>query len=287
MLRIFSSNNHQEEYRRKGYVIIRGLLTAAEVSELKELALSHTKQYVQPFHASHFSDDEDYKMKVHNVLKQVVFNRVKPYLVNFRAVFGNFMVKQPGDNGFLQMHADWAYVNEPENRSLAVWVPLVDTNEQNGCLGVIDGSHRFMNIVRGPRIQQNSFDHDRQWIIDYGTLLPMKAGDAVVYDHALLHFSYANKTTELRPALNVSMVPENAEIIHYSVPEGETQIIKYAVPSDDFFIHYSNFKTPRLGKVIQTLPADKVKYIDRKMENLRFRRMLERVLPFLQKQFYF
>lgn len=286
MFQVFADADLQKSYERKGYVILRGLLPGKEVKELKELALANSSQFVQPFHASHFSNDVTYKMQVHQVLNEVVFGSVKPHLANFRPVFGNFMVKKPGEGGFLQMHADWAYVEEPQMRSMAVWVPLVDTNEQNGCLGVIEGSHRFMNSVRGPRIQQNNFEHDRQWVKDYGTLLPVNAGDGIVYDHALLHFSQANMSGELRPALNVSTVPANAPMIHYCVPEGQSEIMKYTVPSDDFFIHYNNFQTPELGEVIGKLPMSHIKYIDSKMKWLGFRRLCEKVFPPLQHRVY-
>ncbi|CAK9249854.1 unnamed protein product [Sphagnum jensenii] len=179
------------------------------------------------------------------------------------------MIK-PGMNDFaMPLHADWTYVDEDQFRSVAVWIPLIDTNEENGCLGVIEGSHKISEKVRGPNMQQNSYTKDKDWVKKYGKLLPTKAGHAIIFDHALMHFSPPNKFDTIRPALNLSIVPEEAEIYHYCIPEGEKEIEVYKVEDPEFFLKYSHYKRPETDTKIRTLPVDSVKWVDEKMNNFR------------------
>jgi hypothetical protein len=169
-------------------------------------------------------------------------------------------------------------VDELEFCSAAIWIPLIDVNEENGCFGLVEGSHRVTNIIRGPGIKQSSsLERDKVWEKRHGKLIPMKAGDAIIYNHALLHYSPPNKTKAARPALNLSMVPLTADWIHYCKPEGAAQIEMYEVAEPNFYMAYNNFQRPETGILIRTLSPDIIKYIDAKMDwfwlNIIFNRM--------------
>ena len=263
---VFKNPSLQKNFSEKGYVVMP-LLDEAEVQKLLRLFELHKNQYQSPFHTSHFSTDKNYKQQVNDSIIKTVFPKTKVLMVDYRPVFGNFMIKNPGSDYFMPLHADWTYADEDQFRSIAIWIPLVDTDEMNGCLGVIEGSHKVLNKIRGPRIQQSSYRNDKTWVKKFGKLLPVKAGHAVIYDHALMHYSPPNRSGEIRPALNLSMVPEEAEVIHYCIPEGATEIEVYSVKENSFYINYDNYQRPETNSLIKTLPADTVMWIDGKMDN--------------------
>jgi hypothetical protein len=261
---IFRNEEYQKEFSEKGFVQIP-LLPHSAVKELLQFFEQQLTNITEPFHTSHFSADRKYKQTTHDIICQTVFSAIEPLLNDFMPVFGNFMVKQADPNIFMPLHADWTYVDENKHRSIAIWIPLIDTNEENGCLGVIEGSQKIMNKIRGPRIQQSSYTHDKEWAKTRGKLLPTNAGSAIVYDHALLHFSPPNRSGKIRPALNLSLVPKDAEIIHYCIPEGSNEIELYKVENPQFYIHYNNFQRPETGTLVGKLPANVVPFIDEKM----------------------
>jgi hypothetical protein len=210
----------------------------------------------------------------------VVFPKLEPLLKNYMPIFGNLMIKHGMNDYFMPLHSDWTYVNEDEFRSIAAWVPLVDADENNGCLGVIEGSHKVISKIRGPRIQLSGYVNDKNWVKKYGKLLPVKAGTAIIFDHALMHYSPANNTSQSRPALNLSMVPEETEIVHYCIPEGSTEVEMYRVEGSEFFLKYSNFQRPETNSLIGTLPANTIILVDEKMENftpLKKKNLLARI----------
>jgi ectoine hydroxylase-related dioxygenase (phytanoyl-CoA dioxygenase family) len=130
----------------------------------------------------------------------------------------------------------------------------------------VEGSHKITNKIRGPLIQESTRNFNELWASKYGKLLPMKAGDAVFYHHGLLHFSPPNKTNQVRPALNLTVVPEQANCIHFCKPEGSEEIELYRVDGFMFYINYNHFQRPETKSLINKYPTDIVKYIDPHMK---------------------
>lgn len=264
MNKTFVDEKYQKQFEEKGYVLVP-VLGAEQIDVLSDVINKHAAQLEGAFHSTHFSSDAEYKKQAHTFIEETVFPCVAPLLTGHIPIFGNFMVKNPDPHVYMQLHADWAYVEEPSMRSIAVWIPLVDTDEHNGCLGVIEGSHKILNAIRGPGIKQSSYLHDKEWVEKYGKLLPMKAGEAIIYDHALLHYSPANKSGKVRPALNLSVVPDAVPLIHYYSASDTDVIEKYELDSADFFIGYESFKSPKGGKKIAEISRQGFETIDAKM----------------------
>lgn len=278
---VFYNTSLQKHFHKKGYVLLPSLLNASEISSLHTIFSKFQNQYIGSFHTTHFSNDILYKQQVHDAISTLVFPKAAPYLNHFTPLFGNFMVKNPDPSTSMDLHADWTYVDETKSCSAAIWIPLVDVAAENGCLGVIEGSHKVTNIIRGPLIRQSSRQNDKVWAKRYGKLISMKAGDAIIYDHRLLHYSPPNKTLEPRPALNLSVVPEAVSWLHYCMPEGTNEIEIYSVSDSSFFIHYNNYQSPQNGMPIKRIPKETVKYIDSKMEKFWKNQILSKILKWI------
>ena len=256
----------QKDFDDKGYTILRGFLDPIGIEMLLTLFSNFSNEFSGPFHTSHFSSNTAYKQKVHDTISEVIFPKAAEYLNDFQPLFGNFMIKSPDPEVAMDLHADWAYVDEHKVRSAAIWVPLIDVNAQNGCLGIIEGSHKITNAIRGPGIRQSGRIHDNEWASRYGKLIPMKAGDAIIYDHALLHYSPPNKTDKIRPALNFSLKPASAKPwIHYFQLEGSDEIELYSVEDPAFYIRYEHFQRPQTGQFIKKFSSKEIEYIDDRM----------------------
>ncbi len=270
MMTVFNDPLVQKEFERKGYVLFPGLLAGSGLNDLKLLFEKHQHQFKGSFHASHFSTDTFYKREVHDVVSHIVFKSIQLHLHNYVPVFGNFMIKNPDPETAMDLHADWTYVDETKYTSIAVWIPLVDVDADNGCLGVIEGSQNITNIIRGPLIQQSSRTHEKDWEANFGKLLKFKAGDAIVYNHRLLHYSRPNKSASARPAINLSLVPESATVVHYCSLQPGAEIQMHKVENIDFFVNYDYLQSPVMGSLINTLPAATIKYLDKPMQRFRF-----------------
>lgn len=186
---VFLNHKLQKLFLKDGYVLLSNLLDSNDIASLMDVYREYQQEIAAPFHTTHFSKNITYKRAAHNAISKVVFKKIAPFLSNYQPLFGNFMVKNPDPNIALDIHTDWTYVDESTDTSLSIWVPLTDTNLQNGCLGVVKGSHQISNAIRGPLIRESSRNHNDLWASRFGSLLPMQAGDAILYHHGLLHFS--------------------------------------------------------------------------------------------------
>ena len=211
------------------------------------------------FHSTHFLKDRAYKRKEAAFIKRIFQEIVNAHFDDYHVCFSSYMLKKSGPNSTMSLHADWTYVNEEEHVSLAIWCPLIDTSEKNGCIGVVPQSHRILHSVRGPQIPSSFHDYNEYIIENFGKLIPMKAGQALVYDHRLLHYSPPNTSEDDRLAINISMVPKGTELYHFTGSPPSSKIIRYKVQSNDFFIEYDHFEKPDLGEDFRELDNPNVK----------------------------
>ncbi len=282
MNRVFMDTSLQRTFENKGYVVIPSLLTGENILNLKGLSVQFEKQFEGTFHTTHFSTNIDYKQQVHDTISNQAFPKLSPFLNDFIPLFGNFMIKNADGKTSMDLHADWTYVDETKHTSAAVWVPLIDVNEENGCFGLIERSHQITNDIRGPRIRQSTQQNDLAWSKKHGKLIPLKAGDAIIYNHRLLHFSPPNKSKIPRPAFNLTVVPKHVPLVHYCMPECTDEILMYEVQDSQFYILYNHFQKPETGTLIRTLPKNTVKFIDPLMENFRAIQFKNRIKNWLE-----
>jgi ectoine hydroxylase-related dioxygenase (phytanoyl-CoA dioxygenase family) len=263
---IFEDEELNRKFDKEGYVVIPDLITREVLERLNDFYKANPTPVREAFHATHFASDKAYKKRVHEAIASFLAPFVAHLLPGYDMAFGNFMVKEGGGNNPMPLHADWTYVDEQNDTSLAIWLPMVDTDMRNGCLGVIPYSQNLTWHIRGPRIKQCEY-HTQQVLIDsVGKLIPLKAGGAVIYNHKLLHYSTANNSANTRPALNLSLTPKNVKVIHYTMPEGEEQVRKYEVTDFDFYIYYDNFKTPERGVLVDNMDPDNIPAFDEQVK---------------------
>jgi hypothetical protein len=265
--KIFINPQLNEQFHKFGFVKVF-LIDSIKTEDLQTFYNQNPHNSNFEFHSTHFSKDRVYKRKIQKKIIDTFQPALKNVLSNYEVIFGNFMVKQKGENSKMPLHADWTYVDENRYLSLGIWCPLVDTNEKNGMLGVIPYSHNFNQLFRGPKIP-SVFNEYNQYIIEkYGVLIPMKAGEAIIYNHKLLHFSPENTTEQERVAVNIVATPENADIFHYANIDEKIHV--YNASKSNFFVEYDHFEKPECNdfKVLEVINNESInlKIIEKTLE---------------------
>lgn len=269
---VFKDTELQALFEQQGYAIIT-LLNADELKDLNAYFLAQTTPQKEAF-TTFVVNDYAYRKAVDEKIKSVFVNQLNTLLTNYKPLWGNFFSKAPAAPA-MPLHADLQYVNEPTEISLNVWCPLTDTNAENGALGVVPYSHLLINQVRGTNITDSYRINAAAIQKAYGKILELKAGEAVVYDHRLLHFSPANTSDQLRLAATLIMVPENVDLVHfYAEKEGDTTIYKYHLESVDDLL-----KTSFLGKPEHLQPVEVIeKYKPEPLTTNHFEHLFDKVI---------
>lgn len=215
----------------KGYAIFP-LLSAAGIEALSAYYSEFQKENPQHFYSSSHSPDVEFRKKASDFIKSIVTPLLPAVLKDYRVLGGAFVVKPANGKGILQAHQDWNLVDETKSRSYNLWIPLTDVNEQNGAVFVLPESHAKAPTIRGPKIP-SPFKQIEQAIWKYLTPLPMNAGDALLYDHALIHGSPVNQTAADRLGIVIGITTYDCELQIYGMEDG---MIKCYECHEDFFL---------------------------------------------------
>lgn len=226
----------QSRLERDGYVTFP-MLSADEVAELKrgyERLGPAPGDPHKACHSSFHSSDEDYKRAVDATVMGVLGPHIESRFDRQRALPSNYIVKWPGGMSGFGLHQDLTLVDESDHRSVEVWVALDDTDETNGQLWMVPGSHTWLpGNIRGIQAFPFPFAGVTRRVIErHSRPVPVRAGEAVVFNHATLHFSMPNRTDRPRMVAIADLIPEEAEHLHFF---GDGDGVVEAFSIDDTF----------------------------------------------------
>ncbi|MEO0038065.1 MAG: hypothetical protein RIQ59_1276 [Bacteroidota bacterium] len=231
--RIFKEERLQEEFEKNGYVIV-DFYNTDEIQFLLNLYRELHPVDEKGFFPSTFSKDKNYRTTADEQIRKIGSRSIDHYLIDYKIVCGSFIVKSPGEDSIMDVHQDMTLVDESEFTGINIWCPLIDLTENNGLLYALPGSHRFFPTYRGPSlptIYQNVYEEVRNCSVP----LFLKAGQAVLFDQSILHWSKPNLSNEVRPVTNTYFTHKDArfQICYFDNNEnGEVEIFS----QDDFFM---------------------------------------------------
>ena len=257
---IFKDTKQQALFEKQGFLVIPSFLNPEEVQHMDRLFDElHPNLPESSFFAGVYSSDFEYKKRVSEEVKVVYKRTYENTFIDYTPFGGAFLHKISAPDSYLFVHQDWTVVEEKKHVALNIWVPLCDITPDNGPLMVLPGSqYDAYNVLRAPTMRF-FFDHDANAVIDQLEPLIVKAGDAVVLNQSLIHYSPPNVSGKIRKAITAGMKTKDAQMIfHYKDQNSQDDSIEKFEMDDDFFIHFENFfediyKRPTVGKSIGTI----------------------------------
>lgn len=232
---VFKDAVLQQQFDLYGYVVVPFLEETACV-ELRELFFETHQQVPEGFYSSSFSTADEIKERISNRVERLLQQQVAQTFHAVKKLGSCFLNKAPGAAGQMPIHQDWTITDEPAFDSITIWIPLQDVNEQNGAMQVIEGSHRFTTALRAPGMPAPFSAIEPQVRRDLKTL-PMKAGEALIFSHALWHASPPNLSQQSRVVVTYGLIDAQAPLkFYFRKSENEVEVYDTDV---DFFKHYN------------------------------------------------
>jgi phytanoyl-CoA hydroxylase len=121
--------------------------------------------------------------------------------------------------GAVPWHQDKSYWPDANsNPVITVWIPIVDSTLENGCLHIIPGTHRQRVIAHHQETYSGTgfFETDlkiiqresaRRAIVQ----LPVRAGSAILFNDRLLHSSTPNNSDHIRWSVDLRYQPTDQD----------------------------------------------------------------------------
>ncbi len=132
-------------------------------------------------------------------------------------VWSGFVISKPPHSPPLYWHQDgvlWAhpisYTDQPQQYFMMYY--LVNTNQRNGCLRLIPGSHLKRHVLHdlnrdahaGDEVRRASDMRHPAFQRAAGEVdVPVRAGDLIIGDSRLLHSAHANQSDQRRTVLTI------------------------------------------------------------------------------------
>ena len=164
------------------------------------------------------SSDAPYRRRTSELISQVIDAAGTTVFDDFEPFLRGFYCKWPGTPES-DLHWDWSSVDERlGHRAYLMWVALQDTTQKNGQMAVLSRSHLIDNRPRGTHLSlpmSSEFAAREPQAHARVTSVPMRAGEALVFDMGLLHISSPNVTEEPRLAAVTGWHPSGVSLSYY------------------------------------------------------------------------
>ncbi|MGI9111075.1 MAG: phytanoyl-CoA dioxygenase family protein [Gaiellaceae bacterium] len=195
-------------FQDNGYLLCRDVYDAGEVEEMRGAleriletvaGTTHDENHawsdvaqeavLKGFHNVQYHDAAFTRAAANPRLLEVLTRVIGP---DVQLHHTKMLVKPPEQGAPFPMHQDYPYFPHTRHSVVAASVHLDDTNEENGCLRVVAGSHKQGPLeARGP---SRSLDVP----LEDGAPLPARAGDVLLFSYLTIHGSGLNTSDAAR-----------------------------------------------------------------------------------------
>tara|TARA_B100000003_G_scaffold49366_1_gene43359 strand:- start:10018 stop:10833 length:816 start_codon:yes stop_codon:yes gene_type:complete len=226
------SNEEKDQYKKDGYLTGLPVFSSEANDDLSNFFVSLSEKVDKKIDINqtaqwHKASHKFYKLCTTPEILDYVEDLLGP---NFFLWGGQFFLKEPKDGSVVPWHQDAQYWPLFPANAVTVWLALYDTNEENGAMRVVKGSHiqgefkhhtnKAQNLVLDKEVSNDQIKQDD--IIS----LNLKAGEISLHNDALLHGSEPNISNYRRCGLTMRFSPVNVKADLSIWPHFEGQLVR-------------------------------------------------------------
>lgn len=257
--RVFKDVELQKQLNSNGFVVL-DFLNDNELNFLIDFYKNKHPENVNGFYTSTFATDTNYRKEVDLAIQSQMKRNLENYFIDYKIHCGSFIVKGADEKSALKMHQDMTLVDESVFTGINIWIPLIDLTKDNGAIELLPRSHRLFKTYRGASLP-DIYDGIENCVHTLMQALYLKAGQAVIFDQSIIHYSPANKSSSVRPVINTFITHKDASIKICYWDKNERNEIEIFEQAPDFMVNFQNFghdifSRPSIGKSIGFVPFD-------------------------------
>ena len=193
-----------DHYRNKGYISSVSALTSNEAKEIRDEIEKIEKNWPGALDGI----NRNYVHLISPVLNKVCLN--KNILDAVESIIGKnilicgttLFIKEKKEKGFVSFHQDAKYIGLEPHNWVTVWLAVTDTNENNGCMRMLPGSHKDNLKYHEQKFDKNNLLTRGQTIknisLDVTDPIILKAGEISLHHPLVIHGSGLNCSKDRR-----------------------------------------------------------------------------------------
>lgn len=198
------SADQEDAYKRSGFVAPIEIYDANEIAEIRAEVETAEKKW-----GVHLEDSG--RNNAHFILPVLdriahdarILDAVEQLIGHEILVCGTTLFfKEPQTKGFISWHQDARYVGLEPHNWVTAWLAISDTNEQNGCMRMVPGSHTAPLREHVDTFGENNILTRGQTVVDVdedkSVPVPLKAGQLSLHHPRVVHGSGPNLSNHRR-----------------------------------------------------------------------------------------
>jgi hypothetical protein len=244
--RLFADLELQKQFLSTGYIqtpMLSNLEINYLLDEVNKLCPEdnfnpHLKEnYYITYHCTSLDKNFDYRKKAFNLIKNVFEPYLKHFMPEFEILSCNFFIKPPY-TGMLRIHQNWP-VLDLDDTSVTLWCPLQDVDAHNGTLHLVPGSHKILPHIESIEATVGFpyfKDFEDALVEKYLQPMTLKAGECLIFDESLIHWTPANNSSKPRIAVQITAFPKDkTPVLYLSDKDHPDRFEKFEI-SPDFYL---------------------------------------------------
>lgn len=184
-------------------------------------------------------EDKKIRRDLDEMLRFIISPFLDKIMHNYKSILYTAIVKDSDKNSNIDLHQDWSLTDERKFPSLTLWMPLVDSSEENGTIYLVPKSHKKYNNIRGGTIPFVFSEKEKDNLLKQMIPIKVNAGEVVLFNQRIVHYSPPNLSSAKRVSVLASLLPNVADTIQYFKREDE--IVEMYKMNDDFFLDFNDF----------------------------------------------
>jgi len=238
------SSEQINQYNNDGYIAPIDVLSKDEATEVKKEIEYIEKKWPDELEGlgrnyahliSPVLDKVSHNSKILDAVESIIG---KDILVCGTTLF----IKNPDQKGFVSFHQDAKYIGLEPHNWVTGWVAITDSNEENGCMRMLKGSHKEDLKFHNQKFDENNLLTRGQTVenvpINETTPVILKAGQLSLHHPQIVHGSGLNKSNDRRIGFAIQ------SYIGTNVDEVLGKIYVQQARGSDTFKYHQHVKRP-------------------------------------------
>lgn len=230
-----------EQYRRDGFVRVRGVFSRDEALAFRDVAQNASERMKSMDYGSKIFTQSVNPWREDKALRRLSLDarlgRIAQQLagVDLRLWHDQILIKAPHNDTPTEFHQDQPYWPHADStRPLSAWIALSDVPAERGCMTFLPGSQNRADLPEQHLGSKNSlFEICPDLIYSERVTVPLRAGDLTFHHGRCAHMAYANETDQPRVAVTVIYMEENATFNGASHPVTDAMNLQIGQPFED------------------------------------------------------
>lgn len=242
--RLFADDSMEATFWDTG-VVRAPMLSANELADLRAAVARltpsdgfdprTTENPRSDYHCTFLDKSTTYRRESDQLIRDTFGEHLKTLLPDYRIFTSNIYVKPPGVGRF-EIHQNWPTMVDPDVPTVTAWIPLQDTDFHNGTMRLVPGGHHVFPDIAAASSDRFFDDFETELIEKYLRPYDVPAGEALIFDDSLLHWTSDNLSDNPRFTFQIELVPESAStVLWIRNPENPAEF-EYWHSSTEFYL---------------------------------------------------